>query len=238
MKKAITLSAATLALLVAGASGVSGVSAASVKAEKWNSSTGKIGFRANTTTPPDITNPELLGVTGHGGTPGALAIDYASNLTFDQHEISAKSETYFAHADTTAFSKPVGEFVEMHDLRGLGSGGNNGTQLTVKQRDQFKNDKGAELKGATLRFSSGKAANAGGGTYTPTAKGSFTLKLDTAQPVMSTDGTVGQFLTSYGKATDYRENNAGGPISLKVPSGSDLAGDFSTTLEWDLVTAP
>ena len=60
MKKAITLSAATLALLVAGASGVSGVSAASVKAEKWNSSTGKIGFRANTTTPPDITNPELL----------------------------------------------------------------------------------------------------------------------------------------------------------------------------------
>ena len=47
MKKAITLSAATLALLVAGASGVS---AASVKAEKWNSSTGKIGFRANTTT--------------------------------------------------------------------------------------------------------------------------------------------------------------------------------------------
>lgn len=238
MKKAITLSAATLALLVAGASGVSGVSAASVKAEKRNSSTGKIGFRANTTTPPDITNPELSGVTGHGGTPGALAIDYASNLTFDQHEISAKSETYFAHADTTAFSKPVGAFVEMHDLRGLGSGGNNGTQLTVKQRDQFKNDKGAELKGATLRFSSGKAANAGGGTYTPAAKGSFTLKLDTAQPVMSTDGTVGQFLTSYGKATDYRENNAGGPISLKVPSGSDLAGDFSTTLEWDLVTAP
>ena len=236
MKKAITLSAATLALLVAGASGASAVSAASVNDGHWTSK-GTIGFTPNSKA-QNITNPEVPGGTGPGGTPGELAIDYASNLTFDQHEISATSETYFAHADTTAFSKPVGEFVEMHDLRGLGSGGNNGTQLTVKQRDQFKNDKGAELKGATLRFSSGKAANAGGGTYTPTAKGSFTLKLDTAQPVMSTDGTVGQFLTSYGKATDYRENNAGGPISLKVPSGSDLAGDFSTTLEWDLVTAP
>ena len=233
MKKAITLSAATLSLLVAGASGVS---AESVKAEKWNSSTGKIGFRANTTTPPDITNPEVPGVTGHGGIPGALAIDYASKLAFDQHEISAKSETYFAHADTTAFNDtPVGAFVEMHDLRGLGTGNN--TQLTVTQLKQFNNGKD-DLAGAALSFSASKAANAGGGTYTPTAKGSFTLKVDTAQLVMSTDGTVGQFLTSYGKATDYRENNAGGPISLSVPSGSDLAGDFSTTLEWDLVTAP
>lgn len=65
MKKAITFSAATLALLVAGASGASAVSAASVKAEQWNS-TGTIGFTANTTTPPDITNPEVPGGTGPG----------------------------------------------------------------------------------------------------------------------------------------------------------------------------
>jgi|GEM_PF-5847677 len=46
MKKAITLSAATLALLVAGASGASSVSAASLKAEQWTS-TGTMDFNRN-----------------------------------------------------------------------------------------------------------------------------------------------------------------------------------------------
>lgn len=230
MKKAITLSAVTLALLVAGAS------AESVKAEKWNS-TGKVVFTANSKE-QNITNPEVPELTHSGGSSGALAIDYASDLSFGKHEISAKSETYYAAADTTAFKgKAVGAFVEMHDLRGLGSGGTNGTQLNVKQAEQFKNGS-AYPKGAALSFSLGKAANAGGGTYTPTATGSFTLTPGIAQNVMSTNGTSGQFLTSYGKASDYTGNETGGPISLSVPSGSALAVDFSTTLEWDLVTGP
>lgn len=239
MKKAITLSAATLALLVAGASGASAVSAASIKPEQWDS-TGSVSFTANTTTPPDITNPEVPGGTGPGGTPGALAIDYASDLAFGTHQISSKSATYYAAADTTAFKgtavAAVAAFVEMHDLRGLGTGNN--TQLTVTQLKQFNNGKD-DLAGAALSFSSGKAANADtGAAYTPTATTSFTLTPGTAQDVMSTDGTAGQFLTSYGKAADYKGNTAGGPISLNVPSGSALAGDFSATLQWDLTTAP
>ena len=234
MKKAITLSAATLALLVAGASGASAVSAASVKAEQWNS-TGTVGFTPNTTTPPDITNPEVPGGTGPGGTAGELAIDYASDLAFGTHQISAKSATYYANADTTAIKgKSVGAFVEMHDLRGSGTG--HKTQLTVTQLKQFNNGSGAELKKAALSFSSGKAANAGGGAYTPTAEAGFTLDPGTAQNVMSTDGTVGSFLTSYGKAADY--TGTGGPISLSVPSGSALAGTFTATLEWNLAVAP
>lgn len=236
MKKAITLSAATLALLVAGASGASSVSAASVKAEQWTS-TGTIGFTANTTTPPDITNPEVPGGTGPGGTPGELAIDYASDLAFGTHQISSKSATYYAEADTTAFNgTPVGAFVEMHDLRGLGTGNN--THLTVTQLKQFNNGKD-DLAGAALSFSAGKAANADtGAAYTPTATTSFTLTPGTAQDVMSTDGTAGSFLTSYGKAADYTGNETGGPISLSVPSGAALVGDFSATLQWDLTTAP
>ena len=237
MKKAITLSAATLALLVAGASGASPVSAASVKAEQWTSK-GTIGFTVNKTTPPDITNPEVPRVTGSGGTPGELAIDYASVLAFGTHQISSKSANYYADADKIAFNgTPVGAFVEMHDLRGLGTG--NGTHLTVTQSEQFKNDKGAFLAGAALIFSAGKAANAyTGATDTTTATDSFTLTPGTAQDVMSTDGTVGQFLTSYGKAADYRGNTAGGPIYLSVPSGAALLGNFSATLQWDLTTAP
>lgn len=237
MKKAITLSAATLALLVAGASGASSVSAASVKAEQWTSA-GTIGFTVNTTTPPDITNPEVPGGTGPGGTPGELAIDYVSDLNFGQHQISSKKETYFAKNDTTAFKgKAVAAFVEMHDLRGLGSGGKNGTQLTVTQDKQFKNPSGAELKAATLSFSAGTAANAGGGNP-QTSTNKFELTPGVAQTVMSTDGTVGQFLTSYGQATDYKGDTAGGPISLSVPSGSALAGTFTAKLVWNLAVAP
>lgn len=231
MKKAITLSAATLALLVAGSSGASAVST--------KDSTGTIGFTANTSTPPDITNPEVQGVTGQGGgTPGELAIDYVSDLNFGQHQISSKKETYFAKNDTTAFkNKAVAAFVEMHDLRGLGSGDKKGTQLTVTQDKQFKNSSGAELKAATLSFSAGTAANAGGGTP-QTSTNKFDLTPGEAQTVMSTDGTVGQFLTSYGQAADYKGDTAGGPISLSVPSGSALAGTFTAKLVWNLAVGP
>ena len=125
----------------------------------------------------------------------------------------------------------------MHDLRGLGSGGKNGTQLTVTQEKQFKNDSGAELKAAILSFSAGTAANAGGGTP-QTSTNKFELTPGQAQTVMSTDGTVGQFLTSYGKASDYTGNETGGPISLSVPSGSALAGTFTAKLVWNLAVAP
>ena len=74
--------------------------------------------------------------------------------------------------------------------------------------------------------------------YTPTAPRSFTLTPNTAQLVMSTNGISGQFLTSYGKAADYQGNEAGGPISLSVPSGSAVAGNYTATLQWDLTTAP
>lgn len=233
MKKAVTLSAVTLALLVAGASGAS--AEAPVILGQQNS-TGTIGFTANSKA-QDITNPEVPKLTHSGGSPGALAIDYVSKLDFGKPQISSKSVTYYAKADTTAFNgTPVGAFVEMHDLRGLGTG--NGTHLTVTQKAQFKNDKGKFIEKATLSFSAGKAANAGGGSYPSTATNSFTLTPGFAENVMSTDGTSGQFLTSYGKAADYKGNTDGGPISLSVPSGSALAQDFSTTLEWDLVVGP
>lgn len=234
MKKAITLSAATLALLVAGASGASAVSAASVNDGHWTSK-GTIGFTPNSKA-QNITNPEVPELTHPGGSAGTLAIDYVPELDFGKPQISSKTETYYAKADINAFKgTAVGAFVEMHDLRGLGTGNN--TQLTVTQIKGFNNDKG-DLAKADLSFSAGQAANAGGGDYTPTAPRSFTLTPNTAQLVMSTNGISGQFLTSYGKASDYTENETGGPISLSIPSGSALAVDFSTTLEWDLEIAP
>lgn len=181
MKKAITLSASTLALLVAAATGASAVSAASVTETQWNS-TGTVSF-----------------------TPGTLAIDYASDLNFGTHAISASQETYYANPD----SSTAASYVKLHDLRGLGTG--NDTQLTVTQLAQFNNGS-SDLKNAALTFSSGTGANAGGGSYIPTSTSGFTLKPGIAQNVMSTDGTVGQYTTSYGEVSDYKGNEDGGPI--------------------------
>lgn len=55
---------------------------------------------------------------------------------------------------------------------------------------------------------------------------------------METNGTVGQFLTSYGTVADYKGTTESAPISLSVPSGSPVKGDYTATLQWDLLTAP
>lgn len=236
MRKSFTLSASAIALLLVGATGMSAVSAATINATQWDSEA-KIAFEANTTTPPDVTNPEVPDVEGPEGVAGALAIDYASDLDFGTHEISANEETYYAKADTAAFGSenPVGAFVEMHDLRGEGEG--NGTNLTVKQVSQFKNGT-KELSSAVLSFSDARAQNAKGGAYVPSGVGNFDLVPGDATTVMTTDGTVGEFLTSFGTAADYEGEETGGPISLSVPSGSATAGNYTTTLQWDLVTDP
>jgi len=237
MKKIITLSSAALATLIfAGTTATT--FADSVSATQYDS-TATVAFTApdNNTPAPTVTNPEAPGSTGPTGTAGALAIDYASNLDFGSHTISGTDATYYAAADSTAFSgQSVADFVEAHDLRGLGAG-NNWT-LSVTQKAQFSNGT-SNLTGAQLSFTSGTAKNAAtGASYTPSATASFALTPGTAQTVMTGDGTVGQFLTSYGQASDYKGQEVAGPISLSVPAGSAQAGNFTSTLEWDLTTAP
>ncbi|MFK4935029.1 WxL domain-containing protein [Lactococcus garvieae] len=231
MKKVITLSSIALIL---GATALP-VAAESVNPTQWDSK-GIVEFEANDTDIPEVTDPEAPGETGPGGTAGALAIDYVSDLDFDTHKISASDQTYYAAPDTHVFKDvSVANFVEMHDLRGLGTGNN--TELTVTQEEQFKNDK-TELKSAVLSFSLGKGMNSKNGSYVPNSVANFALTPGEAQKVMSTDGTVGQFLTSYGVAADYKGSEEGGPISLSIPSGSARAGSYSATLHWDLTVAP
>lgn len=232
MKKVLTRSTQSLIILAASFLATASVSAAPITQAD---STGTVAFTESQTDIPDVINPEVPEEDGPNGTPGTFAIDYASNFDFGSHAHSPKQQTYYAKADTTAFTKPVAPFIEIHDLRGLGVGNN--TQLTVKQLEQFKNGQ-HKLTGAALTFSMGRGLNAAGGTYTPSSVPSFTLIPGQAQKVMQTNGTVGQFLTSYGQAADYKGTTVGGPISLSVPSGSANKGNYTATLQWDLATAP
>jgi len=237
MKKFITLSSATVAALALAAAATVPAFAASTSATSYDTQA-SVSFTApdGNTPAPNVTNPEAPGATGPTGTAGALAIDYASNLDFGSHSISASDATYYASADSSAFSgSTVADFVEMHDLRGAGSGNN--WSLTVTQGAQFTNGSSA-LTGAQLSFSDATAKNASNGTYAPTATANFTLTPGQAQTVMTGDGTVGQYLTSFGTAADYKGNETGAPISLSVPSGSAQVGNYTSTLTWDLTTAP
>lgn len=227
------LSTHSLLIVTAGLLVTTTVSADPVT-HQWNSK-GSVAFSENNTDSPDIINPEVPDEKGPNGTPGALKIDYVSDLDFGSHQLSTANKTYYAKPDSTAFTKPVAPFIEMHDLRGIGAGNN--TELSVTQVAQFKNGTN-ELTGAALSFSLGKGLNAAGGTYKPSSVETFTLKPGVSQPVMTTNGTVGQFLTSYGTATDYKGTTEGGPISLSIPSGSAVKGSYTATLQWDLSTAP
>ncbi|MFC4653022.1 WxL domain-containing protein [Lactococcus nasutitermitis] len=235
MKKTITLSAVALTTLVLGGT-VIPIFADSVDAGHWDTN-GTVNFTAPTT-PPDVTNPQAPDGTGDAGTAGDFSIDYASDLDFGSHEISTSNQTYYASDDTTAFgaSNPVADFVEMHDLRGLGAGNGNWT-LSVTQEAQFNNGD-LDLTDAALTFGSGVGANAGGGAYVPATTAGYTLTPGEAQTVMTGDGTVGQYLVNYGTPTDYADGGTSGPISLYVPSGSANTGAYTSTLEWDLEVAP
>lgn len=242
MKKFITLSSAALTAVVLFGAAAPVLADQTVQNSKTSTATVAFTAGTDTTTPPNVTNPEAPNAQGPDGTTGAIAIDYASNLDFGSHEVSATDETYYASADSTAFAdagKTVGNFVEMHDLRGDGAGKGLWT-LQVTQGAQFTNtaDSTQQLKDAALSFSDGTAANAQGGTYKPDATASFTLNPGTTQTVMTGDGTVGQFLASYGTASDYKGNETGGPISLSVPAGSAAKGTYTSTLTWDLVADP
>jgi len=237
LKKIITLSSTAIAALTICGTTITSF-ADSVSASQYDT-TASVSFTApdDNTTPANVTNPEAAGNQGPAGTAGALAIDYASNLDFGSHQISATDSTYYANSDSTAFSgSNVADFVEMHDLRGLGSANGNWA-LTITQKAQFNNGS-SDLAGAQLHFDKATAKNANDGQYVPTATADYALTPGTAQTVMTGDGTVGQFLTSYGAASDYAGNNVGGPIALSVPSGSAAKGTYTSTLEWDLTSAP
>ncbi|MDN6030309.1 MAG: WxL domain-containing protein [Lactococcus plantarum] len=232
MKKVLTHATQSLIILAAGLLVAMPVAADSVVK---TTSDGTVGFKENNSSDIPIVNPEAPNEEIHSDTTGPLSLNYVSSIAFGKQELSTKQETYYADLDSSVFKTGVAPFVEMVDARGAGN--DSKTAVTVTQVSQFKSGKNT-LDGAALTFSMGRAVNAGGGKYIPNSTDKFTLVPGTAQTVMETDGTVGQYLTSYGTAKDYQDTTKGSPISLTVPAGAAVKGDYTATLQWDLTTAP
>lgn len=232
MKKVLTHATQSLIILAAGLLVAMPVAADSVVK---TTSDGTVGFKENSSSNIPVVNPEAPDEEIPSNTNGPLSLNYVSNIAFGKQELSTKQETYYADLDSSIFTKGVAPFVEMVDARGAGNSSE--TAVTVTQVSQFKSGTNT-LDGAALTFSMGRGVNAGGGKYIPKSTDKFTLVPGTAQLVMQTDGTVGQYLTSYGSAKDYQDTTKGSPISLTVPAGAAVKGDYTATLQWDLTTAP
>lgn len=241
MKNSLTISSAVLtALAIAATVAPIAASADSTSSTSW-SSTGTVAFTSPSTgtTPPNITDPSNPGTTPNPGLPsqpGNFAIDYASNLDFGSHTISATAKTYYANLDAkaTAAGYSGANFVSIHDLRGVATG----WTLSVTQAAQFTSGT-SNLTNAAITFNYGKGINSGGGTEQPTATSTFTLTPGTAQAVMSdSTGIVGNYAAQYGSASYYKGTETGGPISLYIPSGAVQATSYTSTLNWNLAAVP
>lgn len=247
MKKALTLSAATLLALTFGTSITPAAHAAGILDADNNQTSYQSNANVSFTT-PDTTNPVDPGTDPDSPDtplpvgPGLLAIDYASDLDFGTHSISSNDQTYYASLDST-YGRDT---VAFHDVRPVSAttGLSAGYTITVKEDTDFTNG-ASTLKGASLNFNNANVVWEGQGTadstQAPTAS-SLNLTPGASQTaLLAQEGTgFGQWGIKYGASTDaYTGNETGGPISLFVPGSTQKAqGTYSTTLTWTINEVP
>lgn len=205
-------------------------------------SKGQISFKTdNTPTDPvDPTNPEdpKEPVDPNPGTPGPLAIDFASSFKFGEQIISTTDKVYFAKPQEFADGTTGPNYVQVTDKRGTFEGWN----LSVTQSGQFvtgEADTSKELTGAVLELGNAELDSATAMEYKPgEASGNVTLlpgqktSLVTAQK----DQGMGTWVYRFG---DKANTNADASVSLSVPGETPkMAKEYTTTLTWSLETIP
>lgn len=205
-------------------------------------SKGEINFKADSTPtyPVDPTNPEdpKPPVDPNPGTPGPLAIDFASSFKFGEQIISTKNETYYAAAQTFTDGDTGPNYVQVTDKRGTFEG----WTLSVAQSGQFATadtDGSKELTGAALTLGNGEVDSVTDLAYKPgTVAAETTLVPDQKVELVAanTDQGMGTWVYRFGN----KENtNADASVALSVPGKTPkMAKQYSTTLNWSLETIP
>lgn len=218
----------------------------------------KVTFTPNTdpTNPVDPENPgEEVdpedpvdpGTPIDPGTNGPLSLDYASNLNFGTHAISAKEDldgNYYKYsaANQKVTNKETGEvntvplYAQVTDNRGNGKGWN----LKVKQNGQLKAaaDSTSELTGAEIHYSDTEV-NSISTSGEPTVPTSMVLS-EEAQTAMKAVPNTGEgtWVATYGDKTtmEVEVNNS---VQLWVPKSTNPKQDsYSTTITWSLEDSP
>ncbi|EUJ27202.1 cell surface protein [Listeria floridensis FSL S10-1187] len=172
------------------------------------------------------------------GTPGPLSIDFASNIQFGKHEISGKTETYFAELTSvtvkkTGITKKVPNYVQVTDNRGTLSG----YRLTVKQNGQLKSGSNV-LKGAEIKFLNSTLKSAGSKKYPQSVN---VIALDpngdsSSDVIIAKFGTgPGTWVNAFG-GTDAQARKS---VQVVLPNETKkVAGNYTTSLTWELIDSP
>lgn len=196
--------------------------------------------------PIDPTNPE----GPNPGTSGPLSLDYASSFDFGLNEITNKSMTYYARAQTYKDGvKDTPNYVQVTDKRGS----NAGWSLKVKQNGQFNATKPTVnklLTGAEITLEMPKVVSNGTAVAPETVA---TVNLDPTgaevQVLSAKEETgAGTWVNSWGTVEEIKEKARDGQevsvnvtkaVSLFLPGSTPKdAVEYKTTLTWLLTDVP
>lgn len=185
--------------------------------------------------PIDPTSPNT---TGPEGTPGPLSIDFVSNFSFGEQEISSEDKFYYADPqkflkqDNTEAEGP--NFVQVTDNRGS----EGGWTLSVRQNGQFQSSSGKMLKGAQLSLLNGNIVTAAQDNFPSYYLEQVTLTPYGTQINMMTakkgEG-AGTYLLTWGT----NEKDGATSIQLDVPGGTTKTVEkYATNMTWSLQDIP
>lgn len=209
-------------------------------------------------TPITPTTPGVPNTSTPVASDDGLTLDYVPTLNFGTHYVDASSpHTWSAWAANDGSGKAIPQFMQVTDNRGTATGPT-GWSVSLTQTAQFKGTKAGDLTNAVLTFNTDKTNNV---VSTSTSKASSTvdtatnpLTPGTAVNIFQADaGTgTGTNLLSFGAADgsslatdpeslDASTNTTGKVdpnITLSVPAGSAKVDTYTTTLNWNLYSAP
>lgn len=173
---------------------------------------------------------------------GLLSVDFALQFNFGSQFISVKDQTYYAQPQRLL--NEYGEvkkeeerpnYIQISDRRTKTE--RSGWQLAVTQMNQFTNQSGDELLGASIRFTNQQLASVQGGVE-PEPQQMNPLQLTPGAKLVlleaKGDEGMGTWIYRFGDAKTANES-----IALRVPQSSNPeATQYTTTLNWELISVP
>ena len=209
-------------------------------------------------TPISPTTPGVPNTSNPVASDDGLTLDYVPAINFGTHYVDASTaHTWSAWAANDGSGKAIPQFMQVTDNRGTATGPT-GWSVSLTQTAQFKGTKAGDLVNAVMTFNNDKTNTV---VSTSMNKASSTVNTATNALVPGTAVNIfqadagtgtGTNLLSFGagdgstlvtdpETLDSATNTTGKVdpnITLNVPAGSAKVDTDTTTLNWNLYSAP
>lgn len=153
---------------------------------------------------------------------GSLAINYVSGLDFGEVTIDGKAQVIESAKDHDANDRDFDNLVSIRDIRNPAQ--RDGWRLTVKQTSEL-------LEGATITMNPFIAKSVADSLEVSTSS-EFIINKDAQVFAKTNSNTNPSGSLSIGMAQPNKS------VTLSIPDGEYEAGNYSTSLSWELVSEP